>query len=32
MKVIVVTILIIIWVSYLLDKMDDTIDDLNKFN
>jgi hypothetical protein len=29
MKVIVVTILIIIWVSYLLDKMDDTIDDLN---
>ena len=31
MKVIVVTILIIIWVSYIINKMDDTIDDLNKF-
>jgi hypothetical protein len=29
MKVIVVTILIIIWVSYIINKMDDTIDDLN---
>jgi hypothetical protein len=31
MEIIVVIILIIIWVCYLLNKMDDTIDDLNKF-
>jgi len=31
MEVIIVTILTIGWIAYLIDKMDDTIDDLNKF-
>jgi hypothetical protein len=30
MGIIITTILIIGWITYVVDKMDDTIDDLNK--
>jgi len=30
MEIIITTILIIGWITYVVDKMDDTIDDLNK--
>jgi hypothetical protein len=30
MDVLITTILIIVWITYVVDKMDDTIDDLNK--
>jgi hypothetical protein len=30
MEIFITTILIIGWITYVVDKMDDTIDDLNK--
>jgi hypothetical protein len=30
MDVLITTILIIVWITYVTDKMDDIIDDLNK--
>lgn len=31
MSIIITILLTIGWITYLIDKMDDTIDDLNKF-
>lgn len=31
MSIIITILLTIGWIAYLIDKMDDTIDDLNKF-